>query len=145
MPRNFTKKQKAEVRRLNGLAWERELSVALDHLHRDFDALKSGDISAFDMSDRIHRFHDYTARDLYKCYTYGDSYFAVPSAIARGIIDRSEVSSELLKLLEPTIKDLSEEPYGGTVKNKVLQSGKPGTVTVAESLASAAGAGDFGP
>lgn len=108
MARDFTKKQKAEIRRLNDLAWERELAAALDELRREFDALKLGEISPFDLSDRVHHFHDHTARDLYKCYADGRNFFAVPSAIVRGIIDRSEVSPEVLELLEPTMKDLSE-------------------------------------
>ncbi len=35
MFRNFSKKQKAELRQLNDLAWERELSSALTALRRE--------------------------------------------------------------------------------------------------------------
>lgn len=106
MPRDFTKRQKAEIRRLNDLAWERELSAALENLRREFDALKSGQISAFEMSDKVHQFHQHTARELYKCYGDGRNPFAVPGAIGRGVVQRAEVSPEVLELLEPTIKAL---------------------------------------
>lgn len=108
MSRDFTKKQKAEIRRLMGLAWERELTAALEELRGKFDAFKAGDLDPFDLSDTIHDFHDHTARDLYKRYAYGSNFFAVPSAISREVIKRSEVSPELLALLEPTIKHLEE-------------------------------------
>lgn len=108
MALDYTKKQKAEIRRLNGLAWERELATALDELRRELDLLKDREMSAFDLADSVHHFHDHTARNLYKCYSDGRNFFAVPSAIVRGIIQRSEVSSEVLELLEPVLRDLSE-------------------------------------
>lgn len=108
MARHFTKKQKAELRHLNGLAWERELSSALTDLRREFERFTAGELSPFDLSDKIHEFHDHTGRDLYKRYAYGTNIFAVPSAISRGIIKRSEVTPELLELLEPTIKRLED-------------------------------------
>ncbi len=107
MPRDFSKKQKAELRRLNDLAWERELSSALTALRREFERFESGELNPFDLSDKIHEFHDHTARDLYKRYVDTNP-FAVPSAISRGIIERSEVTPALLELLEPTIKHLEE-------------------------------------
>lgn len=108
MPRDFTKKQKAELRRLNDLAWERELSSTLADLRREFERFMAGELSPFDLSDKIHEFHDHTARDLYKQYAYATNVFAVPGAISRGVIKRSEVTPELLELLEPTIKRLEE-------------------------------------
>lgn len=84
------------------------MAAAFDELRRELDLLKDREISAFDLADSVHHFHDYTARDLYKRYSDGRNSFAVPSAIVRGIIQRSEVSTELLELLEPVLKDLSE-------------------------------------
>ncbi len=109
MSRNFSKKQRAELKRLNGLAWERELATALDELFAQFGKWRCETISEFDLSDKLHEFHDHTARDLYKRYAYGDNFFAVPAAIARGIIRESEVSAALLEKLDSTTRQLQED------------------------------------
>ena len=109
MSRDFSKKQRAELKRLNGLAWERELATALDELFAQFGKWRSETISEFDLSDKLHEFHDHTARDLYKRYAFGDNFFAVPGAIARGIIRESEVSAALLEKLDSTTRQLQED------------------------------------
>ena len=104
----LTKKQKKEMRALQALAWERELEQELNKLEEQFRSWRSGTIGAFDLSDRIHQFHDHEARDLYKYYSYRNNLFAVPGAIAKGIIAESEVSRQLLEAISSDIQYLRE-------------------------------------
>ena len=105
---SLTKKQKQEMRALQALAWERELEQELTNLEEQFRMWRSGTIGAFDLSDRIHEFHDHEARDLYKYYSYRNNFFAVPGAIAKGIISESEVSSPLLEAISSDIQHIRE-------------------------------------
>ena len=105
---SLTKKQKKELHALQALAWERELEQELTNLEEQFRRWRSGTIGAFDLSDRIHQFHDHEARDLYKYYSYRNNFFAVPGAIAKGIISESEVSRQLLEAISSDIQYLRE-------------------------------------
>jgi hypothetical protein len=64
--RPFTKAQRREVRRLTGLAHERELSTAAGRLQSEFDRWRRGEIDVFILNECIHKFHDGTSRELYK-------------------------------------------------------------------------------
>jgi hypothetical protein len=104
----LTKKQKKEMRALQALAWEMELEQELNKLEDQFRSWRSGTIGAFDLSDRIHQFHDYESRNLYKYYSCWNNLFAVPGAIAKGIISESEVSRQLLEAISSDIQYLRE-------------------------------------
>lgn len=108
MPDHLTNKLKRELRQLNGLAWKRELDAELRQLDQSFDLWKDGGIDAFGLSDRIHQFHDGGNRELFKYYASADGSFTVSSAIARGIIDRTEVSAELLDALDDSIRQIQD-------------------------------------
>jgi len=103
----LTKKQKQEMRALQALAWERELEQELTNLEEQFRRWRNGTIGAFDLSDRIHHFHNYEARDLYKYYSDRNP-FAVPGAIVKGIISESEVSSQLLEAISSDIQHIRD-------------------------------------
>ncbi len=60
----FTKSERKELRRLAGLAYERELAKALEALEESFGQWRKKKISAFELSDCIHKFHNGTARNL---------------------------------------------------------------------------------
>ena len=92
----WTKKQRRELRELQGLAWERELEDALRELRRDFEAwAEMKEISAFELSDRIHKFHNGRSRELYNLYSGSLDSFWIGPVVARGVIDESELSDDL--------------------------------------------------
>ena len=80
-----------------GLAHERELSAALSNLESEFGRWRRGEISVFELNDRIHRFHHGVSRDLYKLYDPRDAEIVVPGAIARGTLKEQEVDPPLLR------------------------------------------------
>lgn len=103
MAEGWSKKQRRELRNLQGLAWERELGNALGELREDFRVWENGEISPFELNDRIHRFHNGRSRELFN--TYGGSLYSfwIAHVIARGVIKESEVSEDLLAELRADI------------------------------------------
>jgi hypothetical protein len=108
MPGRWTKKQRRELRDLQGLAWERELSGALEELLRDFQSWKKGEITPFELNDRIHRFHNGRSRELFNAYTGSLDTFCLDFVVARGVIEESEVSEDLLAVYRPHIDSCRE-------------------------------------
>lgn len=112
MRQDLNRKQRAEMSKLHELAWRRELGRELSKLYETFQSWRDGEFDAFDLTDSIHRFHDGESRKLYGFYANDSSSHAVPSAIARGIISESAVSSELLQAIHHDIQRF-QELYGG--------------------------------
>jgi hypothetical protein len=104
----WTKKQRRELSELQGLAWERELSAALEGLQKEFASWQNGDISPFELNDRIHRFHNGRSRELFNNYTGSLDMFFLEFAVARGVIEESEVSEDLLNMYRPHIDSCRE-------------------------------------
>ena len=95
----FTSKQRKELRRLQELAWERALGSELVQLEKSFAEWRAGSLEAFELSRYIHEFHEGASRDLYRSYSGGASFTVVASAIAKGIVNESEVSRDLWEAL----------------------------------------------
>jgi hypothetical protein len=108
MTDGWTKKQRRELTELQGLAWERELSAALESLQRDFRSWQSGEISPFQLNDRIHRFHNGRSRELFNMYSGSLNMFHLEFVVARGVIEESEVSEDLLDVYRPHIDSCRE-------------------------------------
>jgi hypothetical protein len=101
--RPFTKAQRKEIRRLAGLAHEKELSTAAGQLHSEFDRWRRGEIDVFVLNDHIHKFHDGVSRDLYKSYAMGEVEWSVVSAIAREVLKESDIDPSVLEALRSMI------------------------------------------
>ncbi|MDH3693003.1 MAG: hypothetical protein OER96_00325 [Gammaproteobacteria bacterium] len=117
MPRELTRKLRAELRELHSLAWERELAQGLTNLEQQFRLWKEGKLDAFELSDKIHSFHNDESRKLYSLYSHRYSPGAVPSAIARGIVDQAEGSDDLFAKIAGEIqlfREAQEETSGVT-------------------------------
>jgi hypothetical protein len=100
----LTKTQKAELRRLAGLAHERELSAAIGELEAEFGRWRRGEISVFELNKRIHEYHHGISRDLYNLYDPRDAEMVVPAAIVRGTIREDELEPILLQNLSNLIQ-----------------------------------------
>lgn len=99
MSSQFTKSERKELHRLLSLAYERELAKALESLEEKFGQWRKNKITPFELSDSIHKFHKGIARDLWSFYTNGDSEMAVAHAVAKGIILKTEINSDILEKL----------------------------------------------
>lgn len=96
----FTKSERKELRKLAGLAYERELAKALEALEKSFRQWRKKKINAFELSDLIHKFHNGVARNLWSFYETGHTEIIVRRAIAEGIILETEVSLVILGKLK---------------------------------------------
>ena len=94
-----TKANKRKLRQLAGVAYERELCAELAKLEVEFTRWRAGEIDPFELSDRIHRFHDGPSRDLYVRYTRVPPSQTVASALALQILQEEEVPSEVREQL----------------------------------------------
>jgi hypothetical protein len=99
----FTKAQKREIRRLVGLAHERELSTAAEELLREFECWRRGGIDVFVLNEQIHKFHNGISRVLYNRYVGGELEWSVVGAIARGVVKESEIDPVALQGLRKMI------------------------------------------
>ena|SRR6476659_2813508 len=99
-----TKATKRKLRELAGVAYRRELGHELAKLEMDFTRWRSGEIDPFELSDRIHRFHDGVSRDLYVAYRNLSPIHAVARAIALQVLDRTAVPSEIFEELESMVQ-----------------------------------------
>jgi hypothetical protein len=102
--REPTKSLKRLVREYASRAHEEELRRALLELADAFDGWRAGKISNGELSDRIHRFHDGTAREIFKSYSHRLVEQPLARAIAEGVLDRSQVPGELLEYLAGAIE-----------------------------------------
>ena len=108
-----TKASKRKLRELAGLAYRRELGAELARLEAKFARWRSGEIDPFELSDEIHRFHDGVSRELYNLYGNLPPHQSVPRALARKILQETDVPPELLAALESTVqffRDFKTEP-----------------------------------
>jgi len=94
------------MRELVTLAYERELGEHLSNLQKHFSEWNAQQISAFDLSDRIHEFHNGPSRELFKAYDSASPDFLVAQAIVLGILHRDEVPDEILEALSPRIESV---------------------------------------
>ncbi len=83
-------------------AHEEALRRALLPLAAAFEQWRAGELRSRELSERIHRFHDGPARELFNTY-HGTREFAVAHAIVSGVLDRSHLPAELLEALRPYV------------------------------------------
>lgn len=91
----ITKSERALLRRLAEEAWGAELTEELERLFEDFCKWTDHGISVFDLSERIHEFHDGVSRELYSRYTNLDPDVTVARAIAKGLVGEDVLGDSL--------------------------------------------------
>ena len=99
----LTKSERALLRALTEEAWEAELGEELEKLFEDFTKWLDHGMSALDLSDKIHEFHNGRSRDLYGIYTGNDPAMIVARAIAMGFADEKSLNDELRSKLAEQI------------------------------------------
>ena len=108
------KRIKREIREWAGIAHDRDLRNALTELRAQFALWERGDIDAFELNERVHRFHQQTSREIWKRYATTHLAPAVASAVVAGVLRREELPSELLEHINGLIEfyqhDLPTEP-----------------------------------
>lgn len=101
--RECPKPIKRLIREYAAQAYEAELGQALGELEQQFSAWRDGEISAFELSDHIHTFHQGLARELWERYNARIDDTLVAHAIASGLLPRESIPAELLAALQPIL------------------------------------------
>jgi hypothetical protein len=99
-----TRRESKDLRRLAGIAYDRELSRELTRLEASFTEWRAGQRSAHDVSAAIHEFHDGVARDLWVLSNRVDPSSTVPRAVVAGILAENEVPAPLLAKLQNALE-----------------------------------------
>jgi len=90
----LTKKQRKHIREMAGMAYEREMAVALDELLASFQKWKRGGMTPFELDEKIHHYHNGIARELYKQYAGGHPDLAVLIALKSGVVKMEELNED---------------------------------------------------
>lgn len=87
-----TRPQRKLLQALSEKAYEMELSKLLGELRSKFDSWEAGDMSAWELSDAIHEYHDGGGSELHRFYTAGQHYgYQVAHAIKGGHLSMDDV------------------------------------------------------
>ena len=100
MRSDLTKSQRRRIRELAATAYDRELSRELGSVEEEFGRWRRAEIDAYELTQRIHRFHQGPNRSLHSIYTSSDLEMVVGAAIAKGILTEQEAGPEIVRLLE---------------------------------------------
>jgi hypothetical protein len=103
------KSARAKLKRLAGEAYQQELDQELRSLALAFDSWRDGKIDCFDLSDRIHEFHDGVSRKLYAMYDQMKPEMAVGRAVAHGLVPSDEIPSGVLPEIQRCIEFFRQE------------------------------------
>lgn len=98
-----------------GKSYEAELGAELKKLASHFDDWKNGKMTCFDLSEKIHKFHDGPSHKLYFRYAMQKQPETnIAYAIVEGLIQKNVVPPELLEYLKNQIHFYEDK------KNKAL-------------------------
>jgi hypothetical protein len=93
---DLTKAARKTIRKLAGIAYERELSRELTKLEERFADWRSGRIDPFELNEAIHKHHNGVSRELFNRHSQGSMLdHVVATAILEGTIQEAEVPEEV--------------------------------------------------
>lgn len=95
----LTKKEKRELKEIVSECYEDHLTELLENLYEDFQKWGGKHIDAFELTDRIHEFHDRDARKLYKMYVMSPPEVAVIYALKNRMITKDAINTKILEKL----------------------------------------------
>lgn len=105
----FSKSERRHLRRQAGLAYERELTRALEELAAEFRRWREGELAAVELSEAIHEYHEEEARHLFGLYNRLKEPMLVARAVAAGLLEEAEVRKPVLAKLERQITFFREQ------------------------------------
>lgn len=98
------KSMQKRLRKLALIAHERELAAALKDLHAYFVDWQAKKIDSFALNDQVHKFHQETAREIWKMYSISmPKGMELARALTLGFLNEEEVGQDLVAELRPLI------------------------------------------
>lgn len=114
---DYPKAIKRKLHQYAAEAYENELHREMTKLDHHFEEWRSGRIGSGELSHRIHLYETGVSRKLFDKYNNSDPGINVAYAIATGILEKDEISPEVLLAIEnalrfyQTLKDRNELQY----------------------------------
>jgi hypothetical protein len=108
---DYTKKERAELRRLAGDVYEWELGREMKPLEESFRKWREGEILSSELSDAIHEFHQHAAREIWSMYQRLKPASIVARGLVMGALSEEAISPglrEKMVALSQHYKDLDE-------------------------------------
>jgi len=102
MENELPKAVKRQLREMVGAAHEAALRQALTKLEEEFGRWQRGEIDPFELTDRIHRFHQGPAREIYKQFgevRTADLPMLAAYGIAAKLVELDQAPQEVLPYL----------------------------------------------
>jgi len=96
----YSKNVKRLIREFAAEVYEKELSRELARLDKSFSEWRAGRINSGELSYRIHQYETGVSRELFNKYNAGENDFNVAYAIVTGILNRQDVSEELITAID---------------------------------------------
>ena len=109
---DFSKRERAELRRLAADVYEWELRGELEVLDKSFSDWRRGKLLSSELSDAIHEFHQHAARDIWSMYQTLKDPELVARGIALGAISDDALSAELRDKIKPLSNHFREVRKG---------------------------------
>ena len=115
MTGNKTEIPKSVRRQLNalvGVAHEEAMRRALADLAADFDRWRRGEIDSFALTDRIHKFHDGSNREIYNRFALrktSDLPILAAYSLVQGWIEEKDIPPEVQPYIAPLVKFYRED------------------------------------
>jgi hypothetical protein len=97
----YSKKERAELRRLAGEVYEWELGQELQTLDESFQNWRDGKLLSSELSDAIHEFHQHAARDLWSMYQTLRDDDKVARGLVIGALGEESISADLREKIKP--------------------------------------------
>jgi hypothetical protein len=104
----YTKKERAELRRLTGEVYEWELGRELQVLDQSFQKWREGKMLSSDLSDEIHKFHQHAARGVWSMYQTIHPEMAVARGLAMGALSAEAISPGLCEKLAAQLQQYQD-------------------------------------
>jgi hypothetical protein len=98
--KNYPKSIRKALREWAAEAYKRELHRELTVLDGSFGEWRAGQIDGWELSDRIHKFHDGPAPEMYNRYDDRFADWNVVYALKAGILTREELPAEVIEAIE---------------------------------------------
>jgi hypothetical protein len=108
--KGYSKVEKQRLRKLAGLAYERELKNSLSVLAAIFEWWNLGKVTSFQMEEEIHKYDRDESRKLWSLYNTPRTDFLVARAVAIGLLTEDEVGTTILNLIAQYIDLYKNEP-----------------------------------
>jgi hypothetical protein len=102
--KDYPKRIKAQLRKLMGEAYERELARELAQLATKFAEWQAGRIDASELNELIHKHHNGPSREMFNYYNNVSPSTSVARAVVEGLFAEDDIPADVWPYIEDMVK-----------------------------------------